>query len=265
MNEIMFSIIVVCLNAGTKLKETINSILVQTYDNYEVIIKDGLSTDNSIDLLPENSKLRIIRKKDKGIYDAMNQAIEELQGDYVYFLNCGDYFYDSNVLYNVKKQLERLESDIVYGDIYSRRIKEVIGSNKNIDSFGCYRNVPCHQACFYKASLMRERKFDINYIVRADYDHFLWCFFNKNVNLCYIPYIVANYEGMGFSEMKRNIKLSKREHNNIVRKYMSSVQILRYKIIMFFTFSYLRTWLAENNITSHLYNSLKRKIYNICK
>lgn len=97
MNDIVFSIIVICLNAGTKLKETINSTLGQTYDNYEVIIKDGLSTDNSIDLLPKNSKLKIIRKKDKGIYDAMNQALEEIQGDYVYFLNCGDYFYDNNV------------------------------------------------------------------------------------------------------------------------------------------------------------------------
>ena len=101
-----FSIIVVCLNAGEKLQETIDSILDQTWQDYEIIIKDGGSTEevtrkyldgyaNAHDAAYGRSeaesavKLRVYSSKDTGIYDAMNQAVRYVRGDYVLFLKIG--------------------------------------------------------------------------------------------------------------------------------------------------------------------------------
>ena len=78
-----FSLITVCLNPGEKLRGTLESALRQTYGDFELLIKDGGSTDGSIegvsDLL-EDPRIRVINRKDKSIYDAMNQAVEESKG-----------------------------------------------------------------------------------------------------------------------------------------------------------------------------------------
>ena len=98
MKKITFSIIVVCLNAGQELLRTVDSILGQTYPHFEIIVKDGMSSDGFVEKLPGDERIRVVRQKDKGIYDAMNQAIPLVSGDYVLFLNCGDYFYNEKVL-----------------------------------------------------------------------------------------------------------------------------------------------------------------------
>ena len=90
------SIIVVSLNSGERLKRTIDSIMGQTFTDYEVIIKDGGSTDGSLaflereNLLYENSSITLVQKSDAGIYDAMNQAVTFAKGRYIQFLNCGN-------------------------------------------------------------------------------------------------------------------------------------------------------------------------------
>ena len=103
-----FSIIVVCLNAGDKLHKTIESILNQTESDYEIVVKDGGSTDDSVKTLLPDDKMRVYCEADKSIYDAMNQALAHAKGEYVCFLNCGDYFYDRTVLSRVKQQAEQL-------------------------------------------------------------------------------------------------------------------------------------------------------------
>ena len=85
-----FSIIVVCLNPGEKLLQTLQSIQKQEFRDYEIVLKDGGSTDGSLQKLdPEQSGLHVVTKPDRGIYDAMNQAVEEAKGHFVFFLNCG--------------------------------------------------------------------------------------------------------------------------------------------------------------------------------
>ncbi len=280
---VKFSILVVCLNPGEKLLRTVESILGQTCGDYEIIVKDGMSADGSVEELPEDARIRVFREKDKGIYDAMNQAVGRAVGEYVYFLNCGDVFYDKDVLLRVKKQIEeqpeeKVRADgtaggkktagsrngiryIFYGDIYEHLTKERVASNPSMDAFGCYRNVPCHQACFYGAALVKERGFDIRYKVRADYEHFLWCFFRGNAETVYMPVLIADYEGGGFSETKENRNVSAREHKEIVGKYMSRRQVWKYRMIMALTLSGFRTWLAGNEVTAHAYNWVKGKLY----
>lgn len=264
-----FSILVVCLNPGDKLKTTLESIRKQTYRNYEVIVKDGLSTDGSIAFAKEAEKefphLRIVEKKDGGIYDAMNQAVQEAEGNYLYFLNCGDKFYHQEVLQEIAGLIEKhpTEAGIYYGNIYERLTGREVASNPRLDAFGCYRNVPCHQACFYDRKLLLAHPFNIGYRVRADYEQFLWCFFTKmsefEISFVYGDVLIADYEGGGFSETKRNRRISATEHREIVGKYMSAGQIWKYRTIMWMTLAPVRTWLARNPVTSGIYNGLKKK------
>lgn len=284
-----FSIIVVCLNAGEKLRETVGSILSQTERDYEVIIKDGGSTDDvtqtcldkyrqkeKTDLaqdeahlgqdLAHGGQVRVYCGKDAGIYDAMNQAVKYARGDYVLFLNCGDCFYDNGVLARVREQISRVKEQkslryIFYGNIYERRTGTFVQSNPVMDDFAYYRNVPCHQACFYAAGLLREKAFDTAYAVRADYEHFLWCYYRGRAKTVYMPITVALYEGGGFSETRENEKKSRQEHRKITSIYMPAAKVLKYRLAMLMTLAPLRTWIAKNPVTAGVYQSIKRKIY----
>ena len=265
------SIIVVCLNPGEKLIETMESILSQSYEDYEVVVKDGCSKDGSIDRLKEwlfaegvkiADKVFIHQISDKSIYEAMNQATELAKGEYLYFLNCGDHFYTDTSLEEMVREMEvHSESRLFYGNVFDAIRKSVVQSNPHMDAFACFRNVPCHQACVYHKSLFAERGYEPKYRVRADYEHFLWCFFEKKVEPVYVPVTLALYEGGGFSETKANRVRSKEEHAEIIAKYMSEGQIFKYKIIMFLSMQPVRTAMAESKLLGGFYQGIKKMLY----
>ncbi|MDE7206354.1 MAG: glycosyltransferase [Lachnospiraceae bacterium] len=261
-----FSIIIVCLNAGERLGATVESVLGQTYENYEIVLKDGGSTDGSVEalsLLAQDKRLHIFRKKDSGIYDAMNQAVELAQGDYFIFMNAGDGFYDSTVLDKVSRVILEKDHkpDIVYGNLYHKGLSTVINASPEINDFVCYRNVPCHQTFFYKRDMFAERAYDPAYNVRADYEHFLWCFYEKKAEICYVPVTVATYEGGGYSETKENKKRSAKQHREITVKYMGKKKAGKYRLIMLLSLAPLRTVAANNKYLSVGYNKLKALFY----
>ena len=277
-----FSIIVVCLNAGKKLQETVESIRGQTEQDYEIIIKDGDSTDEvTISYLSrleqaavKDPRIKVYRReKDTGIYDGMNQAVRHCSGDYIFFLNCGDCFFDEKVLWNVREQMEKAgagrrdegqqEPYIFYGSICERLTGTLVQSNPKIDDFACYRNVPCHQACFYAAALCKERGFQVQYRVRADYEHFLWCRYRGGAKSVYMPVTVASYEGGGFSETRENRRRSRREHKKIVVDYLPAGKVFWYRTVMILTLAPLRTWIARNPCTAGIYQSVKKRLYSV--
>ncbi len=272
--KVKFSILVVSLNSGNKLPETIKSILSQTFSDYEVIVKDGGSKDDSLEVLeqylkenPEGSdRVRVVRQKDTGIYEGMNQATKEAQGEYYYFLNCGDLFVDEDVLEKMAGCVDLAvktgnKSLIFYGNIFDELRKQVVASNPHVDAFACYRNVPCHQACIYHYSLFEERGYNPKYRVRADYEHFLWCFFRKEAKPQYMDVVIASYEGGGFSETEENRIRSKQEHKEITAMYMSKGQLLRYKAVLVLTLAPLRTKMAESPKWAGFYNKCKSMLY----
>lgn len=305
-----FSIIVVCLNEGEKLHRTIQSILDQTEEDYEIIVKDGGSTDGSVEKLiadmgpadgdavqrskdgcvdvPEREsaagkRLKIYKEKDSGIYDAMNQAVAHASGKYIFFLNCGDYLYQKDVLSRVKQMVGKYENTssqgaadsrkkpkpsdmrprIYYGNIKERLTGALVQSNPKIDDFACYRNVPCHQACFYDRQLLASRGFDTGYLVRADYEHFLWCYYQAKADMVYLPVTVSSYEGGGFSETGENVRISAREHRQIVRQYMPPAKVLKYRLLMIATLAPIRTCLSHSPVTAGVYQTCKRKVYEV--
>lgn len=260
------SIITVCLNAKDRLLKTLESIDKQSYRDFEVIVKDGGSVDETLNCIDkfENLPIRLEISKDMGIYDAMNQAVALAEGEYVYFLNCGDYFYDESSLLKIAKAMEESHSEnrsIFYGNIYDRISKQVVPSNPKIDGFACYRNIPCHQACFYKRELVLEHPFETKYKIRADYEQFLWCFYKGNADFHFVDETICDYEGGGFSEIQKNIVMSKNEHREITGKYMSGKELFKYKLILTVTLSGLRTKIARNPQTAAIYNKIKKMIY----
>jgi glycosyltransferase involved in cell wall biosynthesis len=260
------SIIVVCLNPGDKLRLTLDSILLQTFTDYEIIIKDGLSVDGSLDTFLERSKhqnIYVFREKDSGIYDAMNQAVQEAAGRFVYFLNCGDTLFDGQVLEKVKENITKDSATyrIFYGNVLEALTGQEVSSNPQINRFACYRNLPCHQSCFYQRELLTEHPFEIKYQIRADQEHFMWCVLDKGVKSKFIPVLVANYEGAGFSEAKENPRASLNEHKEITRKYMPKAEIFRYRLIMLVTLAPLRTALSRSRHFAAVYHRIKKRWY----
>ena len=278
MAHLFFSIVVVSLNPGDKLFSTLQSILDQDYGNFEIIIKDGGSTDGSVLRLfgegterkiPADSRIRFFQEPDSGIYDGMNQAVQKVQGQYVLFLNCGDRFFNRSVLSDAASFIEKQESTevvrgrsyIFYGDQFNQQQNSPVHSAPVMNDFTCYRNVPCHQVCFYDAQLFAQRGYDTDYRVRADYEHFLYCIYDKNARAVYMPVTVAFYEGGGFSETKENRKRSALEHKVITRYYQGWGKSTWYAFLMLVSLAHLRTWIAENPALAGVYNKVKSAVY----
>ena len=288
-----FSIIVVSLNPGEKLKKTLDSIFAQTYTDYEVVLKDGGSTDGSVEMWKGDaeedmrgsqgdgsfgcdgggleathdsvavSRLRFFCEPDKGIYDAMNQAVAYAKGEFILFLNCGDLFADEKVLERTAAVIdkEREEKIVLYGDTISEKNGVVITAPPEISGFTCYRNIPCHQSCFYSAVLCREKSYDLQYKIRADYEHFLWCFYQAGAKMVYLDFPVAVYEGGGYSESKANLQRDEQEHKKITEAYIPKKELLKYRTIMALTLAPLRRKMAENKLLSGFYHWVKENIY----
>lgn len=291
MQKPFFSIVVVSLNPGERLEKTLNSILKQTFTDYEVVLKDGGSTDGSLSGLLEKGyfegkdQIHLIQEKDKSIYDGMNQAVSHVKGRYVQFLNCGDYFYSDRVLEEVADFIEKQRKEhaevqvagdfaievveeqpkIYYGNQYNQLQNTIIYSAPQINDFTCYRNVPCHQVCFYDYRLFEKRAYELKYRVRADYEHFLYSVYEEGAKGISMPVVIASYEGGGFSETKENRKRSAMEHREITTKYLGKSKVFKYRMIMWLTLAPLRTAIAENPALSGMYNGIKNGIYKLLK
>ena len=266
--------------------KTLESIKAQTYKNYRVLIKDGMSTDGSIDRLKKlyepvslgeaaGERFALYESCDNGIYHAMNIAVghvKDLPGitdnpSYVYFLNCGDLFADSDVLQRVHDFIVERNSrkgttipSVYYGDIFDVSAGSKVPSNPVIDDYACYRNVPSHQACFYDYRLMASNPFDLKYRVRADYEQFLRCFYRDRADAVYMPVTIADYEGGGFSD--RNKKISETERREIIAMYLDPSKVRKYDLLRVLTLSGVRTFLSSNKLTSGLYNAVKNAVYD---
>ncbi len=266
-----FSIITVCLNPGDKLNMTLDSVLSQTYGDWEVILKDGGSKDGSIDTwmaahgeIIADGKVKLFVEADKGIYDAMNQAVAHACGDFLVFLNCGDTFADEQVLGRVAEQIDAISQKqrmVFYGDTLGEKHQVLIASAPKITGFSCYRNIPCHQSCFYSRDLCVDKPYDLQYKIRADYEHFLWCYYEAHAEFRHVGFPVSAYEGGGYSESRENLQRDKREFQMITKTYMSKGELLKYKTFMACTLAPLRRWMAESETFSGFYHRIKGKIY----
>ena len=174
----LFSIITVTYNAATVLQPTLDSIKQQNFVDFEHLIVDGASRDNTLELArnAEIPQMRIYSEPDKGLYDAMNKSIALAKGKFLIFLNAGDTFAGKDSLGRLAKYATD-DIDIVYGQtqiVNSRR--EIIGMRHltaprqlTADSFKRGMLV-CHQAFVARREIVP--LYDLGYRFSADYD---WC------------------------------------------------------------------------------------------
>ena len=144
--KILFSIITVSLNQP-KIINNFKSLKNQTYKNFEHIVIDGGSTDNTIDIIKKNSKHITFwqSKKDKGIYDAMNIGIKKSKGQIIGILNADDIYY-KNALKIVKKYFETKNIDFLFGTVRKERVLQGFWPNKIVWKFNIY---PSHSGGFF--------------------------------------------------------------------------------------------------------------------
>ena len=220
------SILVVSLNAGDALLATVNSILKQKNAEFEVVVKDGGSTDGSIAQLPQDERMRIYINQDTGIYDAMNQAIQYAQGEYAMYLNCGDLFYNDTVLADVTEVLKAdvassQKKRVYYGDCYTVNRDYILRYPDVFDDYVCFTKVLCHQATVYPTSLLKSRAFATEYKIAADYEYYVYAYKN-GYQLVHIPVVIARYEGNGASETTKNRRLALDEREKILKTHFNA-------------------------------------------
>lgn len=228
-----FSIITVSLNSGLDLIKTVESVLKQTYKNFEIIIQDAKSTDQSLKGLPIDSRIHLYIEQDRGIYDGMNKAVSHVTGDYCLFLNCGDELYDSNTLQCLADQVQAFPCyDIYYGDIYKegKRIRQL----SKVTEFQLYRSTICHQALIYRADIFKTAPYDVSFRLCADYEHLVRMWF-ENRKFKKINAIVVKYQGGGLSEKSANRISIEEEYTAVRRFYFNKKVKLKYNLYQLFT------------------------------
>ena len=207
------SVVTICYNAVATLEQTMLSILNQTYSNIEYIIIDGGSTDGTVDIIKKYAdKLAYwVSEPDKGIYDAMNKAIERCTGEWINFMNSGDSFYGNNIISSVADFIKgNNDADIIYGDVniiydWGEKVYKPLPLYE-LKS----RMVFSHQSCFVKTELIKTVKFSLKYKIAGDYNFFYHQYMN-NRKFEYIPICIANFDGVNgisasrhFTALKEN-------------------------------------------------------------
>ena len=195
--SVKFSIITPTRNVGDCIKELVDSIQEQTFEDWEHIIVDSASTDGALALIPRHDKVRVFSEPDKGIYDAMNKGVALAQGEWLYFIGADDRFFDQHVLSNVNQFLDD-SVDVVYGDVVSTRFGGRYDGpfdDRKIRS----KNI-CHQAVFVRRQVFELiGGFNDQYLAQADWDHNMRWMLNKSIRSKYIDLVIAEYSDGGYS------------------------------------------------------------------
>lgn len=195
MKEPLISVITVCYNASATIEKTILSVISQSYSNIEYIIIDGGSIDGTLDIIKKYEEHHIvcISEKDNGVYDAMNKGAMMSAGDWINFMNCGDTFFDCNVISQVIPLLSKENASIVYGDVHIiNKFAEYDFKASHISSI---TKVPpfCHQSSFIRTSVMQSHLFDISYKISSDRNLF-YELLREGAVFEYYPVVIANYD-----------------------------------------------------------------------
>lgn len=192
------SLITVTYNSEKTLRDTINSVLVQTYKDFEYILVDGLSKDRTVDVIREYEpqfagRMKWISEKDSGLYDAMNKGIRMATGDVVGILNSDDFFTSNDVIEKVVAGFTK-DTDAVYGDIhfvnpdnlqrcvryYSSKIFK--RSLMKMGFIPAHPSFYCRKECFEKFGYYKT-----DYKIAADFDLLLRFIYVHQIRIKYLP------------------------------------------------------------------------------
>lgn len=218
------SLIIVTYNAATTLQKCLNSIYRQTYSDIKIIIIDGNSTDETVEIIKANEAKLFYWKSepDNGIYDAMNKALQHVNTDWVYFLGADDELYpDFSAFVTELKDA----SVIYYANVKTRG---VIRSGK-LNAYQMAKHGVFHQAIIYPASVFKKYQYNLKYKIFADYVLNMELWHDKKYRFSYCNYIIALFNHTGSSGRMVDLEFE-RDKSGLIFKNYGFLIWLRYKI-----------------------------------
>lgn len=234
------SIITVNLNNAAGLRNTIESVLKQTYTDFEYLIIDGASNDQSVEVIQQfGDRIHYwISEPDKGLYDAMNKGIEHANGEYLQFLNSGDEIAEATTLESVFTK--EGQADIVYGDVLvisgdgsAKRMVPLHDDRLTLAHF--YTNTEMtigHGASFVRKSLFTKSMYDLNYKILADVKFFIERMILDSCSVQYIPVVILHFYLDGMSSNPRNWDRTITEREKIFEELLPPGLFKDYKLLL---------------------------------
>lgn len=254
------SIITINYNDGNGLERTIQSVVSQTVTDYEFIVIDGGSNDNSLNVIKKYSdKINSwISEKDKGIYDAQNKGVLKATGDYLIFLNADDSFFDKDVVEKFYSFLKTNNEKIIYGNSNYINLggkSSVLMHPQKLDLNFWYANTLNHQAIFFHNTLFKKYgNFNIEYKFASDFEFLFKVYINEPSEFVYFNETVCNYDNTGLTSKDENHKyilkerkeillnyISKKEFNKIRKAYLKTLSVKRKYVTIIRENAFLRT------------------------
>lgn len=218
------SVITVTFNSGKTVKDTIGSVLKQKYDNYEYLVIDGGSKDNTVDIIKEyeskfEGKMRWVSEKDKGMYDGINKGIRMATGDVVGIINSDDFYHRDDIFDVIAKSFEENPGvQAIYGDV---RFVNPDNLEKTVRYYSSkhwrpwrfrFGFMPAHPTFFtYKENFEKYGYYQYDYHIAADYELLIRFLYSNHVPARYIPvdFMKMRTGGRSTNGLKSNILLNK--------------------------------------------------------
>lgn len=227
------SIITINYNNKEGLEKTIESVMSQTWCDFEWIIIDGASTDGSKELIeslttnPLTSNLISYwcSEPDKGIYNAMNKGIAHSKGDFLNFMNSGDGYYERDTLLKVSKYLDENIANVFIGQSIihtpnGKKVQVCDASCQRYDYFYFRETSIPHQATFYSKDIfLKFGLFNENLKICGDWEHAVRVIYFGKANTFYMPLEVCNFEMGGISSdlsSSGNMQRERKETFNVL-------------------------------------------------
>lgn len=220
MHEIMISIITATYNSAETINDTIKSVLCQTNKDFEYIIVDGGSTDETIDIVKSyesefSGRLKWVSEKDKGIYDAMNKGIKMASGDIIGILNSDDYYTSDDILQTIADAFKCQNVDAIYGDIHF--IKDGVPdkcvryySSRLFSPFWLrFGFMPAHPSFYCKRDVFdKSGLYRLDYKIGSDYEMMVRLFRKHKISSRYVPKDFVTMRTGGASNSNLNSRLT---------------------------------------------------------
>jgi glycosyltransferase involved in cell wall biosynthesis len=276
INNPFFSIIIPSYNQGNFLDICLQSIVQQTFKDYEIIIQDNCSEDSTkyiFEKYHDHRNIHVYREKDFGQADAINRGLKKARGKWVTWQNCDDYFNNKNIFYKIYNEiiLSKINSDLYYGNLnlnYFDKEKleqELRFYGVNFFTLLFEENVISNQSSFWKLELHKKYGFLRNYYNSFDYEWFLriskFCRFKKmNIKEPLSTFLI--YDGQKSSNYSHYDKRLRKKILHLYRGKILSNSILVYilsKISLFFRFIIL---IKSGDIMYFFKKKFSKKKYN---
>ena len=211
------TVITVNYNNSAGLLKTIDSVRLQSCQDFEFIIIDGASTDDSVAIIKQNEDILAhwISEPDNGVYQAMNKGIDWAKGEYCIFMNSGDIFYDSKVIEYVLPLLK--EYDVLTGATWLS-FGRLVQAPNDVPMRFLFNQTLCHQSSFIKTSLLKKYKYDENLRFVSDWKFWIQIFVMGDLaSYKRIDRIVSEYDWNGMSTT--NYKESDKEKSKVLESF----------------------------------------------